>query len=365
MHDRVVPFSPYHEVMDIETAELLLPCSELSETLGFFCERLGFRVDAIFPADDPAQALLVGHGLRIRLQRGGVGSPGHLRLRCRGLGATRELIAPNGTRVELVDAGSSVELPPLAPEFVLARREAAAWGVGRADMRYRDLIPGRQGGRFIASHIVIPDGGPVPDYVHHHFVRVQLIYCHRGWVRVVYEDQGPPFVLEAGDCVLQPPGIRHRVLESSPGLEVIELSCPAEHETHADHALSLPNGTVNLERRYGGQRFVRHQAASASWDPNRVPGFELRELGIAAATDKLADVHVLRPSSSGSGESLSLAHEGELLFMFLLAGEATLARSGEPDELLVAGDAVTIPPGQAARLRPGPTLELMRASVSG
>ena len=62
-------------------------------------------------------------------------------------------------------------------------------------MTYRDLLPERLGGRFIASHITIADGGPVPDYVHHHDIRFQVIHCVRGWVRVVYEDQGPPFVL--------------------------------------------------------------------------------------------------------------------------------------------------------------------------
>ena len=71
------------------------------------------------------------------------------------------------------------------------------------------------------------------DYVHYHNVRFQIIYCYKGWVRVVYEDQGTPFVLQAGDCVLQPPRIRHRVIESSPGLEVIEIASPAEHETFA------------------------------------------------------------------------------------------------------------------------------------
>ena len=30
-------------------------------------------------------------------------------------------------------------------------------------MHYRDLIPSRLGGSIIASHIRIPDGGPVPD----------------------------------------------------------------------------------------------------------------------------------------------------------------------------------------------------------
>jgi hypothetical protein len=42
----------------------------------------------------------------------------------------------------------------------------------------------------IASHIRIPDGGPVPDMVHFHKVGFQLIFCIKGWVDVVYEDQG-------------------------------------------------------------------------------------------------------------------------------------------------------------------------------
>jgi hypothetical protein len=47
-------------------------------------------------------------------------------------------------------------------------------------MIYRDLIPGRLGGRFIASHIAIPQGGPVADWVHYHLIRFQMIFCRRG-----------------------------------------------------------------------------------------------------------------------------------------------------------------------------------------
>ena len=148
-------------------------------------------------------------------------------------------------------------------------------------MQYRDLIPGRLGGQFIASHIRIPDGGETPDYVHYHKVRFQMIYCKTGWVRVVYEDQGPPFILEAGDCVLQPPEIRHRVLESSAGLEVIEISSPAIHETWADHELILPTSQHLPERIFNGQKFVRHQAKTAEWKPSRYEGFEERDTGIA------------------------------------------------------------------------------------
>ena len=114
-----------------------------------------------------------------------------------------------------------------------------SWNEGRAGMLYRDLIPSRLGGRFIASHISIPTGGEVPDYVHFHKVRFQMIYCIFGWAKLVYECQGEPFVMNAGDCVLQPPEIRHRVLETSDKFEVLEIGCPAIHETFADHELPL------------------------------------------------------------------------------------------------------------------------------
>src|SRR5207244_7041714 len=120
-----------------------------------------------------------------------------------------------------------------------------------------------------------------------HRVRFQMIYCAKGWVRAVYEDQGPPFVLREGDCVLQPPGIRHRVLESSPDLEVIEIGSPADHETFADHELELPTASVRPDREFGGQRFLRHEAASAAWHRRAgdgLDGLDVRDLGIAAAT---------------------------------------------------------------------------------
>src|SRR5262249_55722000 len=148
--------------------------------------------------------------------------PSALRLLCADpssvAGGARELVAPNGTRVEIAPLEMPVVVPPGRATFSLTRLSGESrWAPGRAGMRYPDLVPARQGGRFIASHVQIADGGAVPDYVHYHAVLYQMIYCAKGWVRVVYEDQGPPFVLAAGDCVLQPRRIRHRVLESSPG----------------------------------------------------------------------------------------------------------------------------------------------------
>lgn len=336
----------------IVSALVVLPCPNLDETVAFFREQLGFRLVSISPADDPRQALLDGHGLRLQLERGLTAPPGVLRLLCRDGAATgaTPLVAPNGTLIEVAEAEPALVIPPVQQSYVVSRAAGdAAWVVGRAGMHYRDLLPDRQGGRFIASHIAIPAGGPVPDYVHFHQIRFQLIYCHRGWVRVVYEDQGEPFVLGEGDCVLQPPEIRHRVLEASPGLEVIEISCPSEHVTFVEHELSLPTAAVRPDRDFGGQRFVHHEAARAQWEPWRFEGFEQRDTGIAAATDGLAGVVAVRPGQSGGPAVACTAvstHDAELLFFFVLHGAVTVSRPGELDQPLGVADSVAIPATQ-------------------
>ena len=346
---------------------MVLPCSELERTLAFFIERLRFRLETISPADDPSVAVIAGHGVRVRLQRGASGAAGVLRLSCDdpaavAAGAT-QLTAPNGTRIELVDAEPALVLPPLQPSFVLTRtHDDARWVNGRAGMQYRDLVPDRQGGRFVASHIRIPAGGPVPDYVHYHRVRFHMIYCYRGWVRLAYEDQGPPFVLQAGDCVLQPPEIRHRVLECSPGLEVIEIGSPAAHDTCADHELALPTPCARPERDFGGQRFVRHEAALARWQPWRLEGFECRDLGIGAATRGLAGARVVHPA--GTRRPQPSTHDGELLFSFVLRGTLTLEHERARVELLGAGDALVIPARHAHTIgEPSSDLELLEVSL--
>jgi mannose-6-phosphate isomerase-like protein (cupin superfamily) len=336
----------------IRLAQVLLPCRDLAADLAFFTERLGFVVNLIFPADSPQVAVISAHGLTLRLETGAApAAPVTLRLLCDRAalpaGTPPVLMAPGGTRIELVEARPAVKVPTGTQEFVLSRQGNQAggsdWGVGRAGMQYRDLIPSRLGGRFIASHIRIPDGGPVPDYVHFHRIRFQMIYCKAGWARLVYEDQGAPFLFHAGDCVLQPPEIRHRVLEASAGLEVIEIGCPAVHETFADHAMTLPTPHLLPERDFGGQRFVRHVAAEAKWLSWRADGFEFRDTGIAAATDGLAGARVVR--ARGNAEAKFAAHGGEFLFFFVLAGYVALDVEGHGHHPLKADDSCVMPAG--------------------
>ncbi|HEY1386212.1 MAG TPA: cupin domain-containing protein [Dongiaceae bacterium] len=350
----------------IRLAQVVLPCRDLAATLAFFTDRLGFKVNLIFPADSPSTAVVSGHGLTLRLEQAdSIATPVTLRFLCDltslPAGTPHVLTGPDGMRIELVEARPPVEVPKGTQEFVLSRM-ADSWGTGRAGMQYRDLIPSRLGGRFIASHIRIPEAGPVPDYVHFHRIRFQMIYCRRGWARLVYEDQGPPFLFHAGDCVLQPPEIRHRVLEASAGLEVVEIGCPAVHETFADHAMTLPTPHVLPERDFGGQRFVRHVAAEATWQPWRAAGFEARDIGIADATDGLAGARVVRPRGSGA-QARFAAHGGEFLFGFVLSGELALNAGARGDHRLREGDSCVIPADTPYTLDAAAGTELLEVSL--
>jgi mannose-6-phosphate isomerase-like protein (cupin superfamily) len=272
----------------------------------------------------------------------------------------------DGLTLEFAPARTPVEVPAGEQRFTITRLENdQAWGAGRAGMLYRDLIPGRYGGRFIASHIRIPDGGEVPDYPHFHRIRFQMIYCRSGTARLVYEDQGEPFLFTAGDCVLQPPEIRHRVLETSAGFEVVELGCPAVHETHADHSMTLPTGVLRPERDFGGQRFVRHIAASTPWSPWRLAAsearFAVRDTGIAAGTRGLAGAWTVR--CTGEATTPTLVHRGELLFLFVLRGRMRIDGPALGRHELADADCCTIPAGMEFRITGRRDLELLDVAL--
>jgi quercetin dioxygenase-like cupin family protein len=274
-------------------------CAELDAALDDLAGQ-GYRLDVIYPADSPHTATL-----------------------SRGDDVVRLTTRPDEPR-------PSDRMPPFVSEFLITR--GGCGGAGRAGMHYRDLIPGRLGGRYIASLISL-DGGLVADWVHYHRVAFQMIAVRSGWVRVVYEDQGEPFVMNAGDIVLQPPLIRHRVLESSPGLEVVEIGCPALHETFADHDMALPNRTIDRGRSFDGQRFLHHVASKGG------------PIGLEQATGGLASARLVTEAADFG------AHEGELVFGFVLDGSSTLGFEGEHD--LGPADAFVIPPCQPWRVGHG------------
>ena len=351
----------------IRRAEIRVPSAAFDADMRFFIDALGFRLDRIWPADAPAFAALSGHGAAILLERCADTAPVALRLYVDDpasfAGGENELTTPGGHRIAVEDADPPLVIPETAHEFVVRRlADSDAWVIGRAGMHYRDLLPDRLGGAIIASHIRIAEAGPVDDMVHYHTVGFQLIFCHRGWVRLVYEDQGPPFVLGAGDCVIQPPEIRHRVLESSAGFEVIEIGVPAEHLTTIDHKIELPTPHFRPEREFHGTKFVLHREADALWGPWRIPGFEARETGIAEATNGIAGVQVARRIPGTAVPATR--HDGDILFGFVREGSMSLEPAGHPRRDLAAGDAFVLPPNFTAGIHgPSDDLEILEVAL--
>lgn len=315
-----------------EPQSISVICDDLDAALRHYTEELGFEVDEVFPADSPRLVVVSQGNQRVRLEKG--------------------------------DADKPQTAEPISAGLVVTPATAGAWHAGRAGMAYRDLLPGRSQGRVIASHIRIPDGGPVPDYVHYHQVVFQIIFCVRGWVRVVYEDQGPPFVMEPGDCVLQPPQIRHRVLECSDGLEVVEISAPAEHRTIADRSRALPAAGLDPHHVYGGQRFVFHEASRAEWVSGPAAGWETTNTGIDEATGGLGSVTALRTALSD--RPLRLTAGDGLSFQFVLRGAGHLEAGGDRDWALGPCDGFAVPQEEDVRLTAGSAgMELLRVTLSG
>lgn len=312
--------------------ETIARADDLDAEIGFFAG-LGFRLVEILPADDPREALLVHDDLALRLRRGHQQS-----VTVALAGRAETAVSPAGNRVESTSTG--IARPVIEPALVSVGPDSD-WVTGRAGMLYRDLVPGRLGGSVIASHIRIPTGGPVPDYVHHHEVAFQLIHCHRGWVRVVYEGQGDPFVLHPGDLVIQPPGIRHRVLESSDEMHVVEIGWPAEHATRPDTDFDLPGPLLTDDHRWGGQRFVRHHERAVRSGPGSI------DTGVGSATDGLAQAETVE-LTPGSRMATPKRSAGTFDFWFVDEGRLSMTVGSAAAIDLVEGSSVVVPPGRDA-----------------
>ena len=330
----------------------IIECVDLDAEVEFFRDAVGCRIHLVSPADDPRRIVLhTVDGGAVELVRSDVDRPASLAITSERVG-TPVAVSPGGSVVRMRPSsngseeqlGAAMQVPSNVPSLTVVDSAGGSFGVGRAGMEYRDLLPDRWGGRFIASHIRITDGGDVADWVHFHRIRFQMIYVAAGWVDVVYEDQGEPFRMVVGDCVLQPPEIRHRVLRSSPGLEVIEIGCPAEHDTIADHDLDLPTSHVDAERAFSGQRFVRHVASDAAPTTWVATDMSARDTGIGAATDGLAGAVVVSGGADRAVDRPMLTHHGELVLIVGLTGSASLDVDGRTLEI-TSRSSVALPAG--------------------
>lgn len=104
----------------------------------------------------------------------------------------------------------------------------------RKCFEYRDLgIKAATGGDFHAHVIRAVDQEEDGIGLHrHNEIEFQMVYILKGWMRFWYEGEGE-VVARTGTCILQPPAVKHDVLEWSDDLELLEITSPAEFTSEA------------------------------------------------------------------------------------------------------------------------------------
>lgn len=112
------------------------------------------------------------------------------------------------------------------------REEDYAEGLRRY-AKYRDLGVAAATNGMVQAHVIrmIPPCDPAEvSKRHYHDVDFQMVYVLKGWMKSEFERQGAVLMRE-GSCWIQPPRIKHKVLDYSDDCEVLEVILPADFET--------------------------------------------------------------------------------------------------------------------------------------
>ncbi len=131
-------------------------------------------------------------------------------------------------------AGAKAGTSAPAQQFVVSHaREEDFHPDGLRDYAlYRDLGIAEATNGLVRAH-VIRFSEPCSDKVrkrHFHDVQFQMVYVLKGWMKSEFEGQGAQ-VMKAGSSWIQPPGIKHTVLDYSDDCEVLEIIMPADFDT--------------------------------------------------------------------------------------------------------------------------------------
>ncbi len=103
----------------------------------------------------------------------------------------------------------------------------------RSYAQYRDLGMAKATHGMVQAHVIrlIPPCDPKEvSQRHYHAVDLQLIYVLKGWIRSEFEGHGE-VTMKQGACWLQPPKIKHAVLDYSNDCELLEIVLPARFDT--------------------------------------------------------------------------------------------------------------------------------------
>jgi len=123
---------------------------------------------------------------------------------------------------------------PRRQAFVVSHHEPNAFEKGlRRYADYRDLGIAAATKGLARAHVIkmIPPCDPAEvSKRHFHDVDFQMVYVLKGWIKGEYEGAGVVTMRE-GSCWLQPPKIKHIVLDYSDDCELLEIIMPADFAT--------------------------------------------------------------------------------------------------------------------------------------
>ena len=104
----------------------------------------------------------------------------------------------------------------------------------RSYARYRDLGVAQATDGMVQAHVIrmVPPCTDDARKAHYHDVEFQMVYVLKGSMTTDFDGQGP-ITMHAGSCWIQPPRIKHTVLDYSNDCEVLEIILPADFETVA------------------------------------------------------------------------------------------------------------------------------------
>ena len=148
--------------------------------------------------------------------------------------AARRRRTSTSTRSHVATAKSKAKPAPRRQTFVASHHTPEAFEQGlRRYAQYRDLGIAAATKGLARAHVIkmIPPCDPAEvSKQHYHDVEFQMIYVLKGWIKGEYEGEGEVTMVE-GSCWLQPPKIKHTVLDYSEDCELLEIIMPADFDT--------------------------------------------------------------------------------------------------------------------------------------
>ena len=151
--------------------------------------------------------------------------------------AVRKPVAKSRAKPSRAAAAKRAAPPKLKPTsqiFRVSHHSEEDFEIGlRRYAKYRDLGMAKATSGKVQAHVIrfVPPCRPEEvSKLHYHDVEFQMIYVLKGWIKTELEGQGA-HVMRPGTAWIQPPRIKHKVLDYSDDAEVLEIILPAEFET--------------------------------------------------------------------------------------------------------------------------------------